>query len=207
MVASATPPSRRATWTEAATDYVLEHGLIGLSLRPLAAHLGTSDRMLLYHFGSKDELVADLLRTANDRAVAQVAALPCLSGLGEAVRLLWEATRDGATERYTRIYIEAAALGLFGREPYASAVRRANERWFDTLVTWFARVGIDRDLATRVADIVDAAFIGFQLNQPLDTRPDRRARMVDDLAASVEALARSHDSGSALDSGTGPQAS
>ena len=54
----ATKTQRRVEWTEAATDYVLEHGLIGLSLRPLAAELGTSDRMLLYHFGSKDELVA-----------------------------------------------------------------------------------------------------------------------------------------------------
>jgi len=41
--------------------YVLEHGLDSLSLRPLAKAAGTSDRMLIYHFGSKDQLVADLL--------------------------------------------------------------------------------------------------------------------------------------------------
>ena len=44
---------RRAQLAEAATDYVLEHGLIGLSLRPLAAEIGTSDRMLLYHFEAR----------------------------------------------------------------------------------------------------------------------------------------------------------
>ncbi len=38
---------RREQLAEQATDYVLEHGLLGLSLRPLAAALGTSDRMLL----------------------------------------------------------------------------------------------------------------------------------------------------------------
>ena len=58
---------RRQVWAEAATDYVLEHGLLDLSLRPLAADLGTSDRMLLYHFGAKDELVATILRVSNDR--------------------------------------------------------------------------------------------------------------------------------------------
>jgi AcrR family transcriptional regulator len=42
---------------EQATDHVLEHGLIGLTLRPLAAAIGTSDRMLIYHFGSRDALV------------------------------------------------------------------------------------------------------------------------------------------------------
>jgi AcrR family transcriptional regulator len=41
--------------------HVLAHGLAGLSLRPLAKAAGTSDRMLLYHFGSKDALVAELL--------------------------------------------------------------------------------------------------------------------------------------------------
>ena len=41
--------------------HVLEHGLSGLSLRPLAKAAGTSDRMLIYHFGSKERLVADLL--------------------------------------------------------------------------------------------------------------------------------------------------
>jgi AcrR family transcriptional regulator len=45
---------RRHDLAEAATDYVLEHGLLDLSLRPLAAALGTSDRMLLYHFGAGD---------------------------------------------------------------------------------------------------------------------------------------------------------
>lgn len=41
--------------------HVLAHGLADASLRPLARAAGTSDRMLIYHFGSKDRLVADLL--------------------------------------------------------------------------------------------------------------------------------------------------
>lgn len=41
--------------------YALEHGFADLSLRPLAKASGTSDRMLLYHFGSKQALVSALL--------------------------------------------------------------------------------------------------------------------------------------------------
>lgn len=41
--------------------HVLEHGLAGASLRPLAQAAGTSDRMLIYHFGNKETLVSDLL--------------------------------------------------------------------------------------------------------------------------------------------------
>lgn len=41
--------------------HVLEHGLGGASLRPLAKAAGTSDRMLVYHFGNKEALIAQML--------------------------------------------------------------------------------------------------------------------------------------------------
>jgi AcrR family transcriptional regulator len=49
---------RRQVLLESVSDAVLAHGLMGLTLRPLAAAVGTSDRMLIYHFGSRDELSA-----------------------------------------------------------------------------------------------------------------------------------------------------
>lgn len=41
--------------------HVLAHGLGGASLRPLAKAAGTSDRMLIYHFGNKEQLIGELL--------------------------------------------------------------------------------------------------------------------------------------------------
>ncbi|KEO91844.1 TetR family transcriptional regulator [Erythrobacter longus] len=41
--------------------HVLQHGLGGASLRPLAKAAETSDRMLLYHFGNKEALIRELL--------------------------------------------------------------------------------------------------------------------------------------------------
>lgn len=51
----------RDTLLPALAAHVLQSGLGGLSLRPLAKSAGTSDRMLLYHFGSKERLVTALL--------------------------------------------------------------------------------------------------------------------------------------------------
>jgi AcrR family transcriptional regulator len=69
----------RETLLPALAAHVLEHGLADVSLRPLAKAAGTSDRMLIYHFGSKDALVAALLdylsamfATALDTALPQV---------------------------------------------------------------------------------------------------------------------------------------
>ena len=55
------PRLSRETLLPRLAEHVLEHGLAGASLRPLAKAAGTSDRMLIYHFGSKDELVIALL--------------------------------------------------------------------------------------------------------------------------------------------------
>ena len=41
--------------------HVLENGLSSASLRPLAKAAGTSDRMLIYHFGNKEQLLMDIV--------------------------------------------------------------------------------------------------------------------------------------------------
>jgi AcrR family transcriptional regulator len=185
----ATNTERRAEWTEAATDYVLEHGLIELSLRPLAADLGTSDRMLLYHFGSKDELVADVLRTSNERSTAHVSAMEPSTDLRRAVHDLWTAMLSPQIDRCSRLYVEAAALGLLGKEPYATVVREANDLWTDAMVDHLVRSGVRRPLARRAVTLIDAAFMGFQLDLPLDVGTRARNRAVADLADAVAALA------------------
>ena len=48
-------------YLKAMAAHVLAHGLSTASLRPLAKAAGTSDHMLIYHFGSKDALIAALL--------------------------------------------------------------------------------------------------------------------------------------------------
>src|SRR5690348_7958382 len=55
---------------DAALTYIFEHGLADLSLRPLAEALGISHRTLLYHFGSKEQLIVEVLQEvrARDRA-------------------------------------------------------------------------------------------------------------------------------------------
>lgn len=65
------PSARSVALLDSAYRYVLEHGLVDLSLRPLAAAIGSSPRVLLFLFGSKEGLVAALL----DRARADELAV------------------------------------------------------------------------------------------------------------------------------------
>ncbi|RVC88911.1 TetR/AcrR family transcriptional regulator, partial [Mesorhizobium sp. M2A.F.Ca.ET.017.03.2.1] len=68
---TAEPSLRRAELLDASYAYVLDHGLNGLSLRPLAAAIGSSPRVLLYLFGSKEKLLRELLVRARTEQIAQ----------------------------------------------------------------------------------------------------------------------------------------
>jgi AcrR family transcriptional regulator len=178
--------TRREELAEAATDYALEHGLIGLSLRPLAQALGTSDRMLLYHFDDKDDLVATILRRTVSRSAQSLRELPTPRDVRSAVLELWRAVTTGPQERCQRLYVEAAALGLFGREPYATTVRETNAEWVSAVSGHFERAGLSRAAARQATVLVDAAFMGLQLDEPLDSEAQLR-RTVRDLADAVVA--------------------
>lgn len=174
--------NRRDELTEAATDYALAHGLIGLSLRPLAAELGTSDRMLIYHFGSKDDLVAAVLDASNRRSVAFITAMPSATSRRQAVLDLWSTYAEHEQlRRCQRIYVEAAALGLFGREPYASSIRDSNTVWVAAVASYLERSGVPSAETTRLVRLVDATLNGVLLDQPLDDAATAH-QIVEDLA-------------------------
>jgi hypothetical protein len=87
------------------------------------------------------------------------------------------------------MYVEAAALGLFGREPYASVVREANEVWIAAVADHLVASGTPKDLARRAVALLDAALMGFQLDLPLDAGDPVLEQAVLDLADAVAAIA------------------
>ena len=82
--------ARRAELLERAYRHTREHGLVGMSLRPLAQAVGSSPRVLLYLFGSKDGLVRALLERARADELALLQAVRRDQGtLAEAALALW----------------------------------------------------------------------------------------------------------------------
>jgi AcrR family transcriptional regulator len=66
---------KRERIIEAVAEHLLAHGLAGASLRPLAQAAGTSDRMLLYYFRDRDELIAAALAYVAGRLAMELSAL------------------------------------------------------------------------------------------------------------------------------------
>jgi len=180
---------RREDLLDQVTDYVLERGLIGLTLRPLAAAIGTSDRMLIYHFESRDELVSQVVASANQRAIAEVNALPGAPTVRSAVNRLWSAYCEEPLNSLLTLYCQAAASGLIGEEPYRSDARASNAQWAGALRDYLARSGAPARRVARIVTLVDSSLYGFHLDLTTD-RPDELSRGVDDLATAAQALAR-----------------
>lgn len=110
---SSTPSARRIELLEACYGYVLRHGLADLSLRPLASAVGSSPRVLLFLFGSKDELIREILARARRDELAFLQQLrddhrqPGLADLGERV---WDWLADEAHRGLLTLWVE-----VFGR--------------------------------------------------------------------------------------------
>lgn len=78
--ADAPPSARRAELLELAYEYAVSRGQAELSLRPLAKAIGSSPRVLLYLFGSKDGLIRALLARARADELALLAQVSGGSG-------------------------------------------------------------------------------------------------------------------------------
>jgi AcrR family transcriptional regulator len=93
---------------------VLQHGLIDMSLRPLAEAIGSSPRVLLFLFGSKDGLVRELLARAREAELAmlQTVAQQGHDDLAEAASWLWQWLSDARHRDLLYLWVEAYGRSL-----------------------------------------------------------------------------------------------
>jgi AcrR family transcriptional regulator len=122
---------QREAFLAGTVAHLLRRGVATLSLRPLAAELGTSDRMLLYYFGTREQLlVAALDEVGRQLQEALVAALPGPPVAPEqVVRQVWPVLTAPAVDAHLRLYLEISGLAVRGREPFGTAGREVARAW------------------------------------------------------------------------------
>lgn len=103
---------RRAELLELAYAYVRTHGLSDLSLRPLAAEIGSSPRVLLFLFESKEGLVRALLTRAREDELTLLSTLPPAAGLTTAAKTVWQWLSAETNRPVLRLWLEAYARSL-----------------------------------------------------------------------------------------------
>jgi AcrR family transcriptional regulator len=123
---------RRALILDRLADHILAHGLIASSLRPLAKAAGTSDRMLLYYFADKAELIGAALETIAARTVGllMARAAPHPLPYDALLQQLGTLLDDEELWPYLRVYLEMASRSANGDPLYREIGERIGRGFY-----------------------------------------------------------------------------
>jgi AcrR family transcriptional regulator len=176
---------RRRELLEGTVAYAAEHGLAELSLRPLARSLGTSDRMLLHYFASKENLVGQAL----DAGRPDVAALledSAPGGVREAARRQWhELIGGGPNAPRLRLLLEVLALAITQPDRYGSHAAASVTDWVQPLVDALCRDGVSESDARARATALVSGLRGLALDFYVTGDYDRTTAAADLLIAAT----------------------
>jgi AcrR family transcriptional regulator len=149
-----------------AMGYVAEHGINDLNLRDLATALGTSARMLIFHFGSKDEILVEIVRNVEQRQREFLRRVGAEAGQPPtaALRALWQHLLDPSLIPYERLFFELYGQALQGRAHAASLLDGIVEDWLGPVGEIFARMGLPPDRARQDARLAVAVTRGLLMD-------------------------------------------
>lgn len=168
-----------------AVEWFAEHGVLDTSMRTLAAGIGTSNRMLNYHFGAREDLLAAVVEEVcrgERRALAEcLAAAEDPFAAGEAY---WVHVADRAAV-FAPLFYELSAHAMYGKA-YAESLREVLvHAWLDGFTAGFSRV-TSPEHAGRLAGLSLAVGRGVLFDTALTGDRGR----ADALVAEFTAMAR-----------------
>jgi len=159
---------------EAAIEHIAAHGISDLSLRELAAAIGTSHRMLIHHFGSKQGLWVQVIRTVEERqreVLAEIVPDPAQAP-AEALRDWWRHISDPALWPNERLFFEVYAQALQGATHAVPLLDGIVDAWVEPLTRIAVAQGRSDEQARAEARLGVAVTRGLLLD--LLATEDRR---------------------------------
>ncbi|SOB88442.1 TetR/AcrR family transcriptional regulator [Streptomyces sp. 1331.2] len=139
MTAPANAPTRpssprREEILAATVRYVAEHNVSDLSLRPLAAEIGSSPRVLLYLFGSKEQLVREVLAVGRAEQLALLEQSEAEGGNArETLELLWTWLTKPERRGALRLFFEGYVRALGHSGPWQDFGTTSLDEWLPPL--------------------------------------------------------------------------
>lgn len=166
--ASAAAPGRRDELLERIVDYVVEHGIAQLTLRGLAAAVGSNNRMLLYYFGSREALIVEALHGAEPRFPGMAGVLVALDDrdapLESRLQGAWQLIADPANRAFHRLFFEIFGLAGFERERFDALLGAIGTEWVSHAAAAFEDAGASPEGALVLGHETVALWRGLQLS-------------------------------------------
>jgi AcrR family transcriptional regulator len=157
-------PRIRERLCNQAVDYVLSYGVGDLALRPLAKALKTNARMLVYHFGSREELMREILAGLREREDTHIRAWfqagKNSRTLSEFLRWYWQRMSAPRAQPAVCLIFELYALALRNPRDYPGVLEVPLVHW--QKVT--KKAGLRSEFETAEATLLLAATRGLLLD-------------------------------------------
>jgi AcrR family transcriptional regulator len=145
-------------------DHLLEQGMIAVSLRDLADAVGVSPRMLVHHFGSREQLLSSALREARQRQrqafEARLAPQPGRSYV-EVLTDAWRWFGTAEARPYLRLFGQLQALAGVPDSPHAAFLRESVLDWLPVIEAGFAADGVEQGEARELTSLTLAVVRGL----------------------------------------------
>lgn len=109
-------------------SYLADAGVGDRSLRQIAVGAGTSHRMLIYHFGTRDALLVEVVRAVEERQRVALSALRSRTPRDMALEF-WRRLSDPALAPYERLFFELYGAALGGQESVAPVLEGIVTSW------------------------------------------------------------------------------
>ncbi|MFI7221372.1 TetR/AcrR family transcriptional regulator [Micromonospora maritima] len=146
-------------------DFLKQGGFSQLSLREIAAGTGTSHRMLIYHFGSREGLLAEVVRRIEaEQRLALVSFAAEIDDPVEVNRWFWRRLADPALAPAERLFFEIYSQALYGRSWTESFRASVIAAWAGPVEEMFIQLGFEPADARRRARLGLAVARGLLLD-------------------------------------------
>jgi AcrR family transcriptional regulator len=138
---SATP---RQKLLQAVVDMAVAGGITGMSLRAIAEAAGTSHRMLIHHFGSREGLLVEVIRAVEEQQRALLRELSAGTGEASADQAYeyWRHLRSPELAPQERLFFEVYGQALQGRSWAVPLLDGIVEDWVGPISATLEAAGV-----------------------------------------------------------------
>jgi len=154
---------------EGALAAAFDDGLSQLTFGRLAKRLGISDRVVVYYFPTKDDLITDVVVALGARLQVTLAEAfsTCAADHVALLRAAWPVVTTPDADAVFALFFEANGLAATGREPYRSLVRDLVAGWIEWAGDFLdGDADVRRTEAEAAIAMVDGLLLLRQLSSP-----------------------------------------
>lgn len=150
----------------AALDHVRSLDAPDFSLRELAAAIGTSHRMLVYHFGSREGLLIEIVRSFEAEQRARISALldGDADGLPQRLEEVWLSLVTPEMGPREKLFFEVCGYALQGRSDTQDFLHELVDAWLVPLEVVAERMGVNAGERRAAAGLLLAVTRGLLLS-------------------------------------------